>query len=179
MAEQQDVSLDEILTRRQAKVLGRKLFATRLSMAWERLVPLLWPGFCAVLLVLSATLLGVWQMLPGLLHLVLLAAAVIGCGWLLVRGLMAYRPVTQAEVDRRLEQSGDVHRPLTSVRDRLAIGADDDAARALWQAHRRRMAARNRAHAPPAPDTRPPSRDPRALPLPQPMIVCLSLAVAR
>lgn len=178
MAEPQDVSLDEILTRHQAKVLGRKLFATRLSLAWERLVPLLWPALCAVLLVLSATFLDLWQMLPAVLHLIVLAASALGCGWLLVRGLMAYRPVTQAEVDRHLEQSGDVHRPLTSARDRMAIGGDDVAARALWQAHRRQMADRIGRLSPPAPDTRMPSRDPWALRLLVLMIFCLSLAVA-
>ncbi|GJL86733.1 MAG: TIGR02302 family protein [Minwuia thermotolerans] len=178
MADERDETLDSILDPQQRAALGRKLWATRLILGWERLVPLLWPGFAAVLLLVSVTLLGIWQLLPPVLHLVGLAAGVLGCLFLLLRGLLAWQRPSTEEVVQRLERSGGAHRPLTSVQDQIAVGRDDSAARSLWQAHRRQMASRIGALRLPVADTRMPSRDPLALRLLVLMIFCLSLAAA-
>lgn len=178
MADERDETLDSILDPQQRAALGRKLWATRLILGWERLVPLLWPGFAAVLLLVSVTLLGIWQLLPPVLHLLGLAAGVLGCLFLLLRGLLAWQGPSAEEVVQRLERSGGAHRPLTSAQDQIAVGRDDAAARSLWQAHRRQMAARIGALHLPVADTRMPSRDPLALRLLVLMIFCLSLAAA-
>ena len=178
MADERDETLDSILDPQQRAALGRKLWATRLILGWERLVPLLWPGFAAVLLLVSVTLLGIWQLLPPVLHLVGLAAGVLGCVFLLLRGLLAWQAPSAEEVVQRLERSGGAHRPLTSAQDQIAVGRDDSAARSLWQAHRRQMATRIGALRLPVADTRMPARDPLALRLLVLMIFCLSLAAA-
>ena len=92
MADDRDETLDTILEPKERAALQRKLLATRLILGWERLVPLLWPGLAAVLLLVSVTLLGLWQVLPSVLHLVGLAVAVVGCVFLLLRGLLAWSP---------------------------------------------------------------------------------------
>lgn len=178
MADDRDETLDTILEPKERAALQRKLLATRLILGWERLVPLLWPGLAAVLLLVSVTLLGLWQVLPSVLHLVGLAVAVVGCVFLLLRGLLAWQAPSDLDVVQRLERSGGSHRPLTSVQDRIAIGGQDGAARALWQAHRRRMAAQIGALRLPVADTRMPARDPMGLRLLVLMVFCLSLAVA-
>ena len=178
MADERDETLDSILELRQRAALARKLWATRLILGWERLVPLLWPGLGATLILLSVTLFGIWQLLPPVLHLTGLVAGGLGCLFLLLRGLLAWQGPTAAEVVQRLERTGGSHRPLTSARDRIAIGGDDAAARALWQAHRRQMAGRIGSLQLPAADTGMPRRDPLALRLLILMIFCLALAVA-
>ena len=54
-------------------------------------------------------------------------------------------PTAMPSAGASRQASGLAHRPLTALDDRLsAPGADDPAAAALWQAHRRRMAAQPR-----------------------------------
>ncbi|MFZ9636218.1 MAG: DUF4175 family protein, partial [Alphaproteobacteria bacterium] len=59
--------------------------------------------------------------------------------------------------------SGFAHRPLAALRDRIAGGADDAIAAALWQAHRRRVAARLGAARAGWPRPHVAARDPLAL----------------
>ena len=51
-------------------------------------------------------------------------------------------PTHEAAIRRLERDSGVPHRPLVAVQDRLAAGENDPMAAALWEAHRRREAAR-------------------------------------
>ncbi len=126
-------------TARELKHLGWKLALARAALAWERLWPALWPavGIGGAFLVLA-----LFDVLPGLpiwLHggiLALFAGALAFALWHGVRAL-ALPGISAGQ--RRIENTtGLLHRPLTALRDRLASGTDDPAARILWRLHRLR-----------------------------------------
>lgn len=118
--------------------LRLRIQASRFIAWWERAVPALWPALLTAGLFLAASLFGVWTMLPGWLHLLLLAGFAVA----LLRGLRAaaagLRPPSRGDGIRRLERTGGVpHRPVSAILDRPA--ALVDAARGAWRAHRERM----------------------------------------
>ncbi|MEC9347094.1 MAG: TIGR02302 family protein, partial [Pseudomonadota bacterium] len=169
--------VDDILDPRGRARLARTMALTRVALVWERMVPLLWPGFGALLLTFSLSLLEFWSIFPGWLHTLLLATASVLTLGLFARGLMRWRPVTEADVVTALDRQGGVLRPLGTIRDRLAAGAGDPAADALWQAHRRRMAAAVNALQAPAPDARMARRDPWAVRLAVIFVFVLAVAI--
>lgn len=119
-----------------------KLALARTVLFWERVWPALWP-LCGVGgLFFAGALLGLFQLLPAWLHLALLAvfaAGLLGALWLAGQSL---RSAVQLTAQRRLEvESGLEHRPLAGLDDELATARDDPAVQALWDAHRRRLAA--------------------------------------
>ncbi len=142
--------------------LRRQLALSRAALLAERLARAFWPLFSLVLVLLSALMLGLHdrlspptlRILAGLALTLMLAA--------LGYGLWRFRWPRRDEALARLEAPLPT-RPLSALRDRQAIGADDPASRALWQAHLRRMAeqARRARAAPPRPDL--PPHDPFAL----------------
>jgi uncharacterized protein (TIGR02302 family) len=86
-------------------------------------------------------LLGLWTVVPGWLHAGALAGFIAAVLIALLRGLRAFRLPDHVHVRRRLERATGVpHRPLTALQDQLATDPRDPMARALWQAHQRRMA---------------------------------------
>ncbi|TDI65855.1 MAG: TIGR02302 family protein [Alphaproteobacteria bacterium] len=126
-------------TARELRRLGWKLALARAALAWERLWPALWPaaGIGGAFLALA-----LFDLLPGLpiwLHggiLALFAGALATALW---RGARALALPGISAGQRRIENTtGLVHRPLTLLRDRLASGTDDPAARDLWRLHRLR-----------------------------------------
>ncbi|MFX8723639.1 DUF4175 family protein, partial [Acinetobacter baumannii] len=85
--------------------------------------------------------LGTWSALPFWLHVGLVALFAIGAAAALWYGVRRLAWPRRVEAMRRVEQaSGLEHRPLTGLEDQLA-GNPDPAARALWAAHQRRLAA--------------------------------------
>ncbi len=145
-----------------ARRLTRKLALTRWGMGLEALLRAFWPLLTVLMLAGAALFSGLLAWLPapfgtGLLALFgTLALATLALG---ARRLRWPGPdAATARIDARLPG-----RPLAALADRQAIGADDAASRALWQAHRARMAARlGEARAvPPRPDLA--RRDPYAL----------------
>ncbi len=122
-------------------LLARRRLLARLAILWERLWPALWPplGVAGVFLVVALS--GVLTLLPGWLHLVLLAGFLCALCVAAVVGFRGWRMPAQADGDRRLERvSGLTHRPLTILGDRPAGGADA-MTEALWRAHQARAAA--------------------------------------
>ncbi len=109
-----------------------------LETAWPRL----WPAAGVAGLFVALSLLDLWSVLPGWLHLaglVLFAAAFV---YFAIRGVRGLRLADHAALRRRLERdSGLEHRPLEALEDQLAGGAGDDFSEAAWRLHRRRMAA--------------------------------------
>lgn len=118
--------------------LRLRIQLSRLLAWWERAVPALWPTFLTVGLFLAASLFGAWKMLPGWLHLLLLAVFAVA----FLRGLgtaaAGLRPPSRGDGIRRLERTGRIpHRPISSVLDSPA--ALIDTAREAWRLHRERM----------------------------------------
>jgi uncharacterized protein (TIGR02302 family) len=123
--------------------LARRFGLARAALGLERLWPLLWPAVAVAGVFLVLALADLLPQLPGLVHLALLALAAVLFAAGLVPALRRFRLPSLGAGRRRIEQaSGLAHRPLTALDDRLAAGANDPAAQALWQAHRARMAAR-------------------------------------
>src|SRR5581483_4465845 len=123
--------------------LAQRLGLARAALGLERLWPSLWPavGVAGVFFVLAFS--DLLPQLPGFVHLALLVLAAVLFVAGLVPALRHFRLPGLGAGRRRIEQaSGLAHRPLTALDDRLAAGANDPGAQALWQAHRARMAAR-------------------------------------
>ena len=115
------------------------LALARFALWWE----LAWPRLCfAVALAgtfLALALLDVLPMLPGWLHAAVLAAFALGLV-VLVAPVLRLRLPDREQAQRRLERdSGVPHRPLATLGDRIAAGADDPTATALWHRHLARV----------------------------------------
>jgi uncharacterized protein (TIGR02302 family) len=107
------------------------------SLAAERLYPILWPagGFIGLFVVLA--LANVFTLIPEWLHLVILFGFFGALVWSIMWSLRQSSFPTHDQAVRHLEQSsGLVHRPLSSLEDKPAVLADNDA-RQLWRAHQR------------------------------------------
>lgn len=121
--------------------LARRLRLAWAVLLWERLWPLVLPPLCLAGLFVAFALFDLAPLLPGWLHGLVLAGTGGGIAFLLVRAALRLRLPAMDEAARRLERdSGLDHRPLAVLTDRPA--ADDPVARALWQAHLHRAAAR-------------------------------------
>ena len=124
---------------RAPRLLDRKLRIAQIMLMFERVWrALLWPFSVAGCFML-VTLVDVWHLLPSLAH----AAGLAGFGLTFLVSLVPLARITwpgREEGLRRLEQaSGIKHRPATSFDDELGETASEEQ-RALWSAHRQRIA---------------------------------------
>lgn len=138
------------------------LLATRAGLLAEQVLRAFWPLMSGLLLVLAALMLGLHEILPleafwgvGILALLALLVA-------LIHGLRRFHWPDRAEALARLDATLP-GRPIAALLDDQAIGAQDAASVAVWQAHRQRMAARAATARAVAPDMRLAQRDPFAL----------------
>jgi uncharacterized protein (TIGR02302 family) len=128
-----------------------RLRLARAVLAWEGFWPAFWPASATLLVFLVLAAFDLLPWLPGLAHTALLVVALAGLGW---GGFMAWQALRRPDLKaarRRLERdSGLAHRPLEVLQDRLAgsgtdgrgdAPAQDPMTLALWELHRRRMAA--------------------------------------
>lgn len=126
-----------------------RLIVAWAAVAWERLWARLWLAASIVGFIVAVVLMDVLPALPGWLHLVLLAGAFGGLGYICFQALRDFRWPTWDTAKTRLEQSGQTpHRPLTTVQDTLAGESNDTltpAQKLLWQLHQSR--ARENLHA--------------------------------
>jgi uncharacterized protein (TIGR02302 family) len=123
--------------------VARQRLLARAAILWERVWPALWPALALLGVGLIVALLGLPALLPGWLHLVLLAAWLGGIVTLAARFLLRIALPGLPEADRRVERaSGLAHRPLEQLTDRLAAGRGDAQAESLWRAHLARTARR-------------------------------------
>lgn len=142
--------------------LSRPLRLTLLGMWAERLTRCFWPFWTVVLITLSALSFGVQDHLPLEAAWVSLVLAAGAAGATLWRGLRSFQAPTRAEALIRLD-SRLPGQPIAALTDTQAIGGNDPASLAVWQAHRARMAARAAAARPVEPDLKLARRDPFAL----------------
>ncbi|CUH67272.1 hypothetical protein TG4357_02911 [Thalassovita gelatinovora] len=128
----------------------------------ERATHAFWPLWSVAMVCLALPMLGLHQSMA--VELVWTAVIVTAVALILTGGygLRAFHWPRRAEAMARLDATL-AGRPLQAVHDAQAIGNDDPASRALWQAHQARMAARlSEARAVP-PDLKVSRRDPFAL----------------
>ena len=112
---------------------------------WEKLWPRLWPALATLLVFFTLAFFDLLPLLPGWLHLVVLAALAGIFLWTGLRGLKGLVLPDRREGLRRLEQdSGLKHRPLSSWDEQLFDGSDAQS-RSLWSAHQRRLARQVRS----------------------------------
>ena len=135
---------------------------TRGAMVLERVLRGFWPAFSLFAFGFAALAFRLHDFIPPDLFLWGAGAWLLGLVVTGVRAGLRMRWPSLAEamarVDARLEG-----RPLATLADRIALGGEDAAARALWAAHLARMRLRAQDARPvaPAPDLAP--RDPFAL----------------
>lgn len=142
--------------------LSRPLRLTLLGLWAERLWRAFWPLWSVLAATLSALAFGLQDVLPlevAWSGLILAGLAILGTG---INGWRQFRRPTRAEalirIDARLPGQ-----PIAAMTDTQALGADDPASLALWQAHRARMAARAAQARAVEPDLNLSRRDPFAL----------------
>ncbi len=106
---------------------------------------------------------GLWEMLPRPLHITVLVGFVIAA-LASVISLLRIPGITREEAIRRIERvSGVPHRPASSYEDTLTASANDPATRAIWEAHKSRMARMIGALKAVSPTPRTDTRDPFAM----------------
>ena len=138
------------------------VWLTHAGMVAERVTRAFWPLWSVVFVALAPVLMGWAEMAPleavwGWIVLAVVAG-LISLGWGLWRFRWPSRPEAVARVDARLPG-----RPIAVTQDSQAIGAGDEASRAVWAAHVARMAARTRDARAAPPDLRVSDRDPFGL----------------
>lgn len=131
---------------RRLAAISRRMGLARGAIWWEDLLTRIWRGMALLGVLLGLTLMGVWTWLPGEIHIVLALAFVIAIPVVLWRDLRGITWPDEEAALRRLERkSGFDHRPLLAVEDSFAGDPHDPQSRALFEAHRKRMAERIRA----------------------------------
>lgn len=152
-------------TRNSTDEMQRLTWPLRLTYAglWsERIARAFWPAWTVAAAGLAGLMLGLHDNLPRSTALAVLGFVVMLFLGLMIRGTRSFRRPTRAEAVDRLDAAMP-GQPLAALRDTQAIGAQDPASAAVWQAHRRRMAERLKLARPVAPDLKLAPRDPLAL----------------
>jgi len=122
--------------------LDGRLWLARGALFWEKLWPDLWPPLAVIGVFLIFALFDLLPALPVWAHVAVLVLFAGALGAALWRGLRRLRWPGFGLARRRIEtRSGLSHRPLAALRDKLAAGADDPAAAALWALHQQRARA--------------------------------------
>lgn len=135
---------------------------TRAGLVAERAMQAFWPLASVLMAALAALMLGLHQLLPDPVVWTGAITAVLAAATAVAWGAWRFRWPSREAALERLDQTLP-GRPVSALLDTQAIGAEDAASIALWQAHQRRMAeAAARARAP-APDLNVASADPYAL----------------
>lgn len=116
----------------------RAVDLTVLALAWERA----WPRLALLLSIIGSLLalawLGLLGHLPDVIRLAVVAGLLLCAAAALIRLVLTPWPDRRTAADRLDRVGGLANRPLSGLSDRPVID-DDPIARALWQAHRRRL----------------------------------------
>jgi uncharacterized protein (TIGR02302 family) len=121
--------------------IERAIRRARLVLLWEAAWPLTAPVLVLTGLFAIVSWFGLWRVAPDTVRLIILASFAAAIVFLAVRWFRLRRPARAAALARVEQATGLLHRPATAFTDRLAIGAADPAAQALWLAHRERLLA--------------------------------------
>jgi uncharacterized protein (TIGR02302 family) len=148
-----------------AQVLKRIETPLRVTLAglWaERIIRAFWPLWTVAIASLAAAAFRLQDLLPLELAWFLMVAAALGLIWAVVHGVMAFRKPTRLDALLRLDARLP-GQPIAALRDTQAIGITDESSKAVWAAHRARMAARASTARAVEPDLQLATRDPYAL----------------
>jgi uncharacterized protein (TIGR02302 family) len=144
-------------------MLDRALTRARWSILWERLWPALASIATAVGLFLALSWLGLWLWLPPVGRAIGLGLFCLIAGLALLP-LLRLRLPSRADTLRRLDRnSGQIHRPATTISDKIAGETDDGHSVALWRAHIERALRSAKTLRAGVPVPRVAARDPIAL----------------
>lgn len=142
--------------------LRRPLALTRLGMLSERLLRSFWPLISIFLAVVALLMLGVHDILPVEAVWAGAVLSILGALTSFAVGVRSFEAPSRAEALARLDETLP-GRPIQALIDEQAIGNEDPASLAVWEAHQARMAARAAQAGPARPDLRLSRRDPYAL----------------
>ncbi len=107
----------------------------------ERLLIAFWPFLTAAMLVCAIALSGVTAAISVWLHLPILLGSAALLIWSIHTGVRRFTPPVRGQVLHHLERSNRLeHRPLVALQDDLASGEGGESS-ALWNLHKKRMAA--------------------------------------
>ena len=148
-----DQALKRIETPLRLTLLG--LWAERLTFAF-------WPLWTITIAAVAAISFGLQDILPMEVAWFIMVLTVLGWLWALVHGVRSFARPTRTEALIRLD-SRLPGQPIAALHDTQVIGAGDAASKAVWAAHRARMAARAAGAKPVEPNLRLSARDPFAL----------------
>ncbi len=144
------------------RALRRAVLLTRLGMAGERATRSFWPLWSLLLVALAPLMMGAQDAVSPRLFWAIAGLWMLASFAALIHGLRHFRWPTMAAARTRLDETLP-GRPLAALDDSQAIGARDAASRAVWLAHRARMAARLKRARAVAPDLKISRFDPFAL----------------
>ncbi len=137
----------------------------RLTLAglWaERVTHAFWPLWTVLIATLAVLAFGLQDWLPIEGVWVGLVLSVLSTLWAILTGLRAFRRPTQTDAYTRLDARLP-GQPIAALTDDQALGTDDPASKAVWQAHLVRMADRAAQARAVQPNLRLARRDPFAL----------------
>ena len=136
MTKTQDPSSAPSLTH----AFARKVWLSKLALFFERLWPRLWLLIALALVFVAVSFLNVWAYLSEVQHVGLISLFAAAALAALVYAMRVPWP-SREDAIRRIERRSDVpHRPATSYEDTLSSGGDNPETKALWAAHRDRLA---------------------------------------
>ena len=144
-------------------LLARALKRARGSLLWERLWPALAVLATALGLFLAFSWAGLWLVLPPLARAIGLIVFVIVSAVAAIPLALLRLPSIADGLHRLDRNSGQEHRPATSVIDQIAANRHDAVAQALWRAHVERALLSARRLRAGWPKPRLARRDPMAL----------------
>lgn len=119
--------------------IRRRITLAWLALFWEAFWPRLTVTLLIIAVFLSVSWFGVWLVLPFWLRMGILALFALGLAVSFVWSLRTPLP-DRATAIRRLERSNRLaHRPLSSLKDTLALGTRDPDTQTAWVYHRKRL----------------------------------------
>ncbi len=114
----------------------------RLILLWERIWPAMWPGMGIVGLGMMLALVGLFGVIPGAVHAVILLALFGAIGFAFWRSFARFRGPRWEDGARRVERDSKLpNRPITEGTDKVAAGKGDPLAERLWRLHVIRLLA--------------------------------------
>jgi uncharacterized protein (TIGR02302 family) len=154
------------MTQTFPKALANRL-KTPLRLTWaglwaERLVRAYWPLWSLLVATLAGLAFGVQDSLPLWSVWAGLALVALACLWTAWRGWRQFRKPSRQDALNRLDAALP-GRPIATLSDTQAIGAQDTASQAVWAVHLARMAERAAGAKAVQPDLRLSQRDPFGL----------------
>jgi uncharacterized protein (TIGR02302 family) len=121
--------------------IERAVRRARIVLFWETLWPRLAPLLVLFAFFVALSWLGLWREVGDVVRIAILVVFAAAAIAIVYRGIGMRTPGRAAALARIEEASGTIHRPATTYSDRLAGGAGDPTAQALWAAHRTRLLA--------------------------------------